>query len=144
VVAPFHQVKMNIPLAIITDMTKPSAAISVYVAIALVIVLFLWFSATRRVPPTDKSIVLCLTIGLWFYSDATARNWQKLTLQNGKTMIMDLYVQGHAYAMVTSILGVILMRPTPVTARTVPKVKAIVRDKTRKTHAKNLTESDAL
>ncbi len=101
--------EMNLPLAIIIDMTKPSVAIPIYVAISLVIVLFLWFLISQRVPFIDKCIVLSLITGLWLYSDATARNWQKVTLPNGRTTIMDFYVHGHTYIVATSILGIFLI-----------------------------------
>jgi hypothetical protein len=100
---------MNIPLAIVIDMTKTSVAIPVYIAISLAIAWLLWFSLCPRISFLAKLAVLCLLVGPWLYSDATARNWQRVTLPNGKTTIMDLYVHGHTYAMGTSILGVFLI-----------------------------------
>ena len=100
---------MNLPLAIIIDMTKTCVVIPVYITIALVVAISLWFFFSPRVSLIEKTAVICLLSGLWLYSDATARNWQRVTLPDGKTMIMDLYVHGQQYAMITSILGLILM-----------------------------------
>ena len=100
---------MNLPLAIVIDMTKTSVVIPIYITIALVVAISLWFCLSPRVSLIEKTAVMCLLSGFWLYSDATSRNWQRVTLPGGKTMIMDLYVHGHLYATVTSILGVILI-----------------------------------
>lgn len=100
---------MTSTLAIVINMTQPSIAIAVYIAIAVVIIFLLWFFLNPRKSILEKLAVLCMLAGIWFYSDSDARHWHTVVLPNGKSIFADLPVHGYTYRITTALLGVIFV-----------------------------------
>jgi hypothetical protein len=100
---------MTSTLAIVINMTQPSIAIAVYIAISAVIIFLLWFLLNPRESILKKIAVLCMLAGIWFYSDSDARQWHTVIMPNGKSIFADLPVHGYTYRITTALLGAILV-----------------------------------